>query len=112
MQKCEVVVTKSKIEKSSWDGCLFDSVLAAIVSCIIIVFTCGIATPWAVCYFWRFIINHTIIDGKRLTFDGTGTQLFAHWILWVVLNAISCGIAGLWTIPKFCKWFASHTHIC
>jgi len=31
-------------------------------------------------------IKHTVVDGQRLYFDGTGTQLFGNWIKGVLSN--------------------------
>ena len=57
---------------SDWDGGVFETFLNSLAASLIITFTCGIATPWAICYMMKFIIGHAKIDGKRLVFDGTG----------------------------------------
>lgn len=98
------------VSSSDWDGGVLDTVINSIIASLIISVTCGIATPWAVCYMMRFILEHTIIDGKRLTFDGTGGQLFGQWIKWFVLTVITCGIYSFWVIPRMYRWIASHTH--
>lgn len=95
---------------SSWDGGVLETLVAMIVSSLIVTFTCGIATPWAICYMIGFIISHVTIDGRRLTFDGTGAQLFGNWIKWFVLIVITCGIYSFWVIPKVYNWIAKHTH--
>ncbi len=95
---------------SDWDGGVLDTFVASIVASLIIYFTCGIGTPWAICYLWKYILSHAIIDGKRLAFDGTGGQLFGNWIKWFLLTAITCGIYGFWVYPRLFKWVASHTH--
>lgn len=95
---------------SDWDGGVFDTVVNSIVASLIISFTCGIATPWAICYMYKFIIGHTLVEGKRLRFDGTGSQLFGNWIKWFLLTVITCGIYSFWVIPRLYKWIASHTH--
>ncbi|MBE6632546.1 MAG: DUF898 family protein [Ruminococcaceae bacterium] len=95
---------------SDWDGGVLDTVITSIVASIIMGITCGIATPWAVCYMYKFIIDHVLVDGKRLTFDGNGGQLFGNWIKWFVLTIITCGIYSFWVAPRMLKWIASHTH--
>jgi len=97
------------IKSSTWDGGVLDTVVNSIVASLMITFTCGIATPWAICYMWKFIIDHVIIDGKRLSFDGNGGQLFGNWIKWFLLTIITCGIYGFWVIPRLYAWIASHT---
>ena len=98
------------ITKSTWDGGVLDTVVNSIVASLIISFTCGIATPWAICYMMKFIIEHAVIDGKRMTFDGNGAQLFGNWIKWFFLTIITCGIYGFWVMPRLYKWVASHIH--
>ncbi|MDE5860820.1 MAG: DUF898 domain-containing protein, partial [Ruminococcus sp.] len=72
--------------------------------------TFGIATPWALCIMWNFIVSHVIVDGKRLYFDGNGAQLFGNWIKWFILTIITFGIYGFWVAPKLFDWVAKHTH--
>ena len=95
---------------SDWDGGVFDTFVNSLVASLIISVTCGIATPWAVCYMMKFIISHATIDGKRLVFDGTGGSLFAQWLKWFLLTLITCGIYSFWVAPRLYKWVASHIH--
>ena len=95
---------------STWDGSVFDTFVNSIVTSLIISFTCGIATPWAICYMMKFIVSHAVIDGKRMHFDGTGAQLFGNWIKWFLLTIITCGIYSFWVAPRLYRWVASHIH--
>ena len=97
-------------ETSTWDGGVLDTVVNSIIASLIISITCGIATPWAVCYMMKFIVGHAIIDGKRMTFTGTGGDLFGQWIKWFLLTIITCGIYSFWVIPRMYKWIAEHIH--
>ena len=97
--------------ESKYDGGVFETFVAFLAASLMISFTCGIATPWAVCYLYKFILTHIIIDGRRLTFDGTGTQLFGNWIKWFLLMIITCGIYGFWVYPRLFDWIAKHTHM-
>ena len=90
---------------------MFETFVASLAASLIMSLTCGIATPWAICYLWKFILEHAIIDGKRLTFDGTGGQLFGNWIKWFLLTVITFGIYSFWVAPRLYKWVASHTHV-
>lgn len=98
------------LASSTWDGGVLDTVINSIVASVIISLTCGIATPWAICYMMKFIIGHAVIDGKRLRFDGDGMQLFGNWIKWLVLMVITCGIYGFWVAPRLYQWVCSHIH--
>lgn len=95
---------------SYWDGGVLETFVASIVYSLLISITCGIGTPWAICYFYKYVISHVVIDGKRLYFDGTGGSLFGNWLLWSLLTLITCGIYGFWVMPKMYNWFASRTH--
>ena len=97
---------------STWDGGVLETVVAVIIASLIMSLTCYIATPWAVCYLWNFILSHTIVDGRRVRFDGNGTELFGQWIIWLLLTVVTCGIYSFWVLPRMCKWIASHTHLC
>lgn len=96
--------------ESTWDGGVLDTFANSLVASLLISFTCGIATPWAVCYIMRFIASHAVIDGRRMTFDGTGGQLFGQWIKWMLLSIVTCGIYSFWVIPRMYKWICSHLH--
>lgn len=95
---------------STWDGGVFDTFVNSLVASLIMSITCGIATPWAVCYMMKFIISHAVVDGKRLSFDGTGAQLFGNWIKWWFFTVITCGIYSFWVAPRMYKWVCSHIH--
>ncbi len=95
---------------SKWDGTVIDTVIHSIVASLIISITCGIALPWALCYLWGFIVDHVIIDGRRLKFSGTGGSLFGNWIIWFLLTMVTCGIYSFWVAPKLYNWVASNTH--
>ena len=96
---------------SSFDAGALQCFGACLLTSIIIIFTIGIATPWAVCYMVKFVLSHIIIDGRRLTFDGNGGQLFGNWIKWFLLCIITLGIYGFWVMPKMINWVAKHTHV-
>lgn len=98
------------IRTSTWDGTVLETVVATIVTAAIISLTCGICTPWAICYMYRFILSHMIIDSRRITFDGTGGQLFGNWIKWFIFMVITFGIYGFWVTPRLYQWIAKHTH--
>jgi uncharacterized ion transporter superfamily protein YfcC len=92
------------------DAGIMDTIVNAIIASLIMSITCGIATPWAVCYMMKFIVGHAIIDGKRMTFTGSGGDLFGQWIKWFLLTIITCGIYSFWVIPRMYKWIAEHIH--
>nr|DAM72144.1 MAG TPA: protein of unknown function (DUF898) [Caudoviricetes sp.] len=59
-------------------------------------------------YGWE--TKHTVINGKRLAFDGTAMQLFGNWIKWLLLTIVTIGIYGFWLSIALKKWKTKHTH--
>ncbi len=79
-------------EKSYFDGGLLQLIGWKILGALVTIFTLGICYPWAVCMIYGWEIKHTVINGKRLTFNGTALQLFGNWIKWFLLCIINLGI--------------------
>lgn len=97
-------------KESKWDGGVLETAVNAIIASLICSITCGFGAPWAIVYMIKFIVNHTVIEGQRYTFDGTGGQLFGNWIKWFLLMVITCGIYSFWVAPRLYNWIASHLH--
>ncbi len=95
---------------SQFDGGLLQQIGWSLLAILVTLCTCGIAFPWAYCMLLRWQVKHTVIDGRRLVFDGTGGQLFGNWIIWTLLTIITCGIYSFWLGIKLKQWEVSHTH--
>ena len=98
-------------KESKFDGGLLGLIGINLLGGFIILITIGIASPWAVCMKEKWCVSHTIIDGKRLYFDGTGGQLFGNYIKWFLLTLITFGIYGFWLSINMKKWVTKHTHV-
>lgn len=96
--------------ESRFDGTVGGELWLDFVNALIIIFTLGICTPWAVCRTQSWKAEHTIIEGRRLRFDGTAMGLFGHWIKWFLLIIITFGIYALWVNVNMQKWITKHTH--
>jgi len=97
--------------ESRFTGGLLGLIGTYLLAFIIIIFTLGFGTPWAVVLKQRWLAYHTIIDGKQLTFDGTGGQLIGQFIKWLLLTFITLGIYGFWLNIKLKQWVVKHTHV-
>lgn len=82
--------------ESKFDGGLLGLIGVNLLTCLVSLITLTIAVPWMVCYKERWISRHTVIDGRRLTFDGSGIQLFGNYIKWLLLTIITIGIYSFW----------------
>lgn len=96
--------------KSKFTGGLLGLVGVNILQFLLILITLGFGAPWAVCIKQRWVARNTVIDGRRLRFDGTGAQLFASYIKWFLLTLITIGIYGFWLSIKMQQWVVKHTH--
>ena len=97
--------------QSKFTGGLLGLIGISILQGLIVGFTLGIATPWAVCLKQSWLAKHTIIDGHQVVFDGTGGQLFGNYIKWFLLSIITLGIYSLWLSINIQKWVTKHTHL-
>ena len=97
--------------ESKFTGGLLGMFITDIKAALIIAFTLGIATPWAVCMKEAWYANHTIVDGHQLTFDGKGGELFGQYIKWMLLTIVTFGIYSFWLSIKMKEWVTKHTHM-
>ena len=94
---------------SYFDGQGVDLFVNMLLLVLASMFTCGIAAPWFICRIYKWRLEHTVIDGKRLTFNGTGGELLGKWIIWEILTVITCGLFGFYVYVSLKKWELSHT---
>ena len=99
------------MRESRFTGGLLGLIGINILQGLIIGLTLGIAAPWAICIKQRWIARHTVIDGRQLIFDGTGSQLFGNYIKWFFLTIITLGIYAFWLDIKMKQWITKHTHM-
>lgn len=97
--------------KSYFDGGLLQLIGWRILGFLVTVCTIGICYPWSVCMVYGWETRHTIIDGHRLSFNGTALGLFGLWVKWWILCFITCGIYGFWVCISIRKWKAKHTFL-
>lgn len=95
--------------ESYFDGGLLTFIGVIILGAIITSITFGICYPWALCLVYGWKINHTVIEGRRLKFNGTAIGLFGNWIKWFLLTVITLGIYGLWLHIKLEQWKVKNT---
>ena len=95
--------------QSYFDGRLIQLIGWNLLGGLITAITLGICAPWAMCMVINWEIEHTVIEGRRLRFEGTGGKLFGQWIKWFLLSLITLGIYSFWVQIKLKQWKASHT---
>jgi predicted RNA-binding Zn-ribbon protein involved in translation (DUF1610 family) len=61
--------------------------------------TLGIYYPWAYCKIRKWVLEHTTVQDRQLTFIGNGSELFGILFLQVILVIVTAGIWALLQIP-------------
>ena len=95
---------------SYFDGGLLSLIGWKILGVIVTVFTLGLGFPWAMSFVYGWEVRHTVINGRRLEFSGTGLGLFCSWIKWWFFILITLGIYAFWVEIKLLEWKISHTY--
>lgn len=95
---------------SHFDGGVLENLGINLVTGLVGMLTLGIALPWMICWKQKWVTKNTVIEGKRLAFDGTGGQLFGNYIKWFLLTLITLGIYGFWVAVRMHQWIAKHTY--
>ena len=95
--------------KSYFDGGLLRYIGWIMLGSLITSFTCGICYPWALCMIYGWKINHTVVEGRRLKFNGSAVGLFGNWIKWLLLIIVTLGIYGFWVHIKLEQWKVKNT---
>ena len=95
---------------SYFDGKVLEWLGYRILAFIITAVTFGIAHAWAEKLLIAYTIDHTVYNGKRLKFEGTGASLFVQKFKWLFLTIITLGIYGFWVPIRKEQWIVSNIH--
>jgi tetratricopeptide (TPR) repeat protein len=71
--------------------------------------TFGIYIAWAWARLLRLKASHTIMNGKEVSFEGSGGQLFGLVVVQGILTLVTFGIYGPWAFCKYFDWRARNT---
>ncbi len=71
--------------------------------------TLGIYSPWAWVRLFRLRASHTLVNGKPVTFTGTGGKFLVIGLVNGLLTVITFGIYWPWALCRISKWKAQHT---
>lgn len=92
-----------------FDGTPAGFIGIGIAATFLTILTLGFGFPWATTMILRWKNKHTIIDGKRLQFVGSGSGLIGKWIVWLILTFITFGVYGFFVWVKYQKWVIENT---
>ena len=89
----EVNIKKPIVRTDSYfDGGLLELIGWKFLAGLITIITLGIGRPWAKCMIYSWQFKHTVYNGKRLKFEGTGGDLFVQYFKWILLSIVTLGI--------------------
>jgi uncharacterized membrane protein YjgN (DUF898 family) len=83
----------------------------SILALLITVLSLGLLFPSAYVVRLRWRIGHTLIEGRRMRFTGTGFGLFKTWLRCWALIVITLGVYGFWARPRLERWACDHTEL-
>ncbi len=98
---------KGNCEFSGNGGQYFSTVFIHLF--LISMFTFGIYSAWAWVRLLKLKASHTTINGKPVSFTGTGGQLFSLMLVHGLLTVITAGFYFPWAICKFFAWRTQNT---
>ncbi|WP_068268434.1 DUF898 family protein [Caviibacter abscessus] len=96
--------------KSYFDGPVLENFAYQLLIVLVTIFTFSLGTAFILCAYYKWIVEHTVIDGERYTFEGKGIDLLVKLIVWGILTLITLGIYSLWANVKLKQWIAKNTH--
>ena len=102
-----MMMGKSNCEFKGAGGEYFVTVFIHLV--IISSITFCLYLPWALVKLLRLKASHTVMNGKQVSFTGTGGQLFIIMLVQGLVTCITFGLYGPWAICKFLKWSNQNT---
>jgi uncharacterized membrane protein YjgN (DUF898 family) len=90
-----------------------DFFVLALVNYLLVVVTCGIYTPWALCKVGNAIAEKITMTGSpkgtvRFRFHGDGGALFGKYLVGMILTQVSCGIYFAWFLCDMARWVFDH----
>jgi|GEM_PF-3125783 len=92
---------------SAW-GILGHIFLGMIMS-IFAIFTLGFSLAWWIAKFTRWIKEHTVLNNRRLRFDGNGRQVWGTVVTNVILILITAGLYTWYARKRIIRWEVKHT---
>lgn len=98
------------ISVSYFDGSLLDLMGWNFLRNILKAFTFGLGGAWGDCLYLKYKLSHTVLNGKRLKFEGQGSEYFVEQFKWTFLTIITLGIYALWIPINKTKWLVSNIH--
>lgn len=93
---------------SAFDGKLKGLIGITVLQLLVIILTLGLGIPFAFCMGKKWAMGHTIVEGRRLGFDGNGFQYWGNIFKWLFFTLITLGVYAFWIPVMEMRWVAKH----
>ena len=100
-----------KFTDSFYDGPAGEYLGQGLVASLLIVLSCGISQPWQRVRLIKFDLEHSVVNGDRMIFEGTGAQNWDENSINSILTVVTCGIYASWGIARMNRWVYRHTFV-
>ncbi len=97
--------------ESAFDGSLGGWIIYKALYLLLTIATLGILESVGQYLYTRWEVNHTVISGRRLHFEGTIKQIFWKMIIWNFLAIITFGLFALSIPIRIKRWQIRNTSI-
>jgi len=71
----------------------------------------GILFPWMEVWLVKYICDKTTVDGCKINYTATGTELFVELLVIILLSIVTLGIFVFWVPSRILKFHISRVHI-
>lgn len=96
-------------QQSYFDDTVKEHLIHEIKCKLMIIITLGFAYPWVLCDTYKHHVEHTVIEGRRLTFNGNPKEIFKYWLLSLLLIFLTLGLYKIVANIHLNKWLTAHT---
>ncbi len=93
---------------SYFDGGILGLIGTNILSTLVL-FVPVVGAAWSQIIRLRWYTKHTVVDSRRLNFEGTVGNLFVKHLIWGLLTVITFGIFAFFLPVKTTRWETEHT---
>lgn len=94
---------------SYFDGSILGFLGVRLGAALVAMLTLGLALPWTMVWWQSWVTRHTVIQGRRLRFIGTGGSLVWRWVKMWFLLVVTLGVYSLWAWRYLQRWKVERT---
>jgi len=104
-------IKTKETEGSVFTATIMELFIKLLILGFLSVITLFIGFPFFYVNFLKWVYSKTKINGKGITFNGTGGQYFVKNLIWTLLSIVTFGIYAILCVPReYCKFFVENTH--